>query len=43
VVIVSLGADYKKFVPFAKVRKKLRKQDVSLTRKPIRPPASTGC
>jgi hypothetical protein len=43
VVIVSLGADYKKFVPFAKVRKQLRKQDVTLTRKPIRPPAPTGC
>jgi hypothetical protein len=43
VVIVSLGADYKKFVPFVKVRKQLRKQDVTLTRKPIRPPAPTGC
>jgi hypothetical protein len=43
VVIVSLGADYKKFVPFAKVRKKLHKKDVTLTRKPIRPTTTTTC
>jgi hypothetical protein len=43
VVTISLGADYKKFVPFAKVRKTLRKQDVRLTRKPIQPPASSNC
>lgn len=43
VVTISLGAKYKKFVPFTKVRKKLRKKDVTLTRKPIRPSASPSC
>jgi hypothetical protein len=43
VVIISLGAQYKTFVPFDKVRKTLRKQDITLTRKPIRPPSNPTC
>lgn len=43
VVTISLGAKYKHFVPFDKVRNTLRKHHVKLTHKAIRPSASSSC